>query len=58
MVKNLLKAHTAATPCMPMLIALVAQYSRYWRSSNCWMYVKSVSEKTSARIFVFIITAW
>ena len=26
--------------------------------SICWMYVKSVSEKTSARIFVFIITAW
>ena len=26
--------------------------------SICWMYVKSFSEKTSARIFVFIITAW
>lgn len=48
----------SATPCLPMLIALVAQYSRRRRSSNCWMYVKSVSEKTSVRIFVFIITAW
>ena len=53
-----IEAHTSATPCLPMLIALVAQYSRRWRSSNCRMYVKSVSEKTSVRIFVFIITAW
>ena len=53
-----IEAQTAATPCLPMLIDLVAQYSRYRRSSNCWMYIKSVSEKTSAGIFVFIITAW